>query len=133
MTDGPRPSPTDDDQVVARFRNWFWQPPRRHGEVCVDAEGRVTSFREKPDDPRSNLAGICVYLFPPAVTELLDEYLEGGGNADAPGHFIAWLTRRTRVRATAIEGTCHDLGNLETLEAVRNLFAEREGDSGARA
>lgn len=102
-------------------------PPRRHGEVELDGDGRVTSFREKPDDPRSPLAATSLYFFPPEVRALVGEYLAAGGNPDAPGHFVEWLVRRRPVYAARFEGRWFDVGSLESLAAARAAFGERYG------
>ena len=36
-------------------------------------------------------------MLTPAAQELLDDYLRGGANRDAPGHFLSRLTRATTV------------------------------------
>jgi len=100
-------------------------PPRRHGEVELDGEGRVTSFREKPADPRSPLVATSLYFFPPGVRALVDQYLGAGGNPDAPGHFVEWLVLRRPVYAARFEGRWFDVGSLESLAAARAAFRIR--------
>lgn len=98
-------------------------PPGRFGEVTVDAAGCITRFREKPDDPDSPLAATCTYVLPGARADtLVHEYLGGGGDADSPGRFIAWLASREPVRAAALIGTYFDIGNHETLAEARRTF-----------
>jgi glucose-1-phosphate thymidylyltransferase len=97
-------------------------PPRRHGEVTLAGDGTIARFREKPDVPESTLSAICLYFLTPAVRELLDEFLAGGGNPDAPGYFLEWLVARTPVLASRIEGRYFDIGNHETLAAARAAF-----------
>ena len=71
----------------------------RHGCVLLDAAGRIVDFEEKPERPKSNIASLAVYVLTPAARDLLDDYLRGGGNRDAPGHSLSWLTRaHHRVR-----------------------------------
>ena len=100
-------------------------PPGRHGEVRIDAAGRITAFREKPRDPATHLVATCIYAFPPAVRKLLDAYLAEGGEPDAPGHFLGWLCARTPVHAVVAEGPYFDIGSPETLEAARRAFGAR--------
>ncbi len=97
--------------------------PTRYNEVTLDSRGRVLRFREKPPDPRSGLAAIALYFFPPEVAELLERYLEEGGERDAPGHFVAWLVDRTPVSASRFEGGWFDIGSRESLERARSLFS----------
>ena len=97
-------------------------PPRRHGEVVVDAQDRIVAFREKPEQPRSPLASLCLYFFPPAVLGWVRDYLAGGGNPDAPGHFLAWLVPRQPVHAARIQVRLFDIGYLEALERARREF-----------
>ena len=97
----------------------------RYNEVQVDAEGNVTLFREKPERPESPLAAIAVYFFPPNIRTLLGVYLAGGGECDAPGHFIAWLVKEAPVRAVALEGLedrWHDIGDPESLARADTHF-----------
>jgi len=46
---------------------------KNYGIVVADAQGRVTSFQEKPDPAkaRSNLASTGIYIFEPAVLEMV--------------------------------------------------------------
>jgi len=91
-------------------------PGGKYSEVMLDASAtRVTRFREKPANPESNLSAIAVYLLPRELPALVREYLAGGGNPDAPGHFIAWLSERTPLEATRLDGRWIDIGSAEDL------------------
>jgi len=100
-------------------------PPRRYNEVVLDHAGQVQSFREKPDDPQSPLAAICLYFFPGDVRAALAGYLEEETNHDAPGYFVQWLHTVRPLAAARLDGGWHDIGNLETLERARQAYAER--------
>ena len=76
----------------------------RHGCVLLDAAGRIVDFEEKPERPKSNIASLAVYVLTPAAQDLLGDYLRGGGNRDAPGHFLSWLTRATTVYGYVTDG-----------------------------
>ena len=91
-------------------------PGGKYSEVTLDATGaRVTRFREKPTHPESNLSAIAVYLLPRELPALVRAYLDGGGNPDAPGHFIAWLSERMPLEATRLDGRWIDIGSAEDL------------------
>jgi glucose-1-phosphate thymidylyltransferase len=91
-------------------------PSGKYSEVTLDAAGaRVTRFREKPANPESNLSAIAVYLLPRELPALVRAYLDGGGNPDAPGHFIAWLSERMPLEATRLDGRWIDIGSAEDL------------------
>ena len=97
-------------------------PPNRYSEVVLDDNDRIASFREKPSDPRSDLSCICLYFFTEEIRRHLDEYLGAGGNPDAPGHFLAWLTPRMELSAARVEGAWFDIGSFETLEEARRQW-----------
>jgi glucose-1-phosphate thymidylyltransferase len=99
----------------------------RYNEVILDANGAVISFREKPPDPKSNLAAICLYFFPPGIRNRIEDYLTAQNNPDAPGYFIQWLVTQTPVQAMIFEHGWFDIGNLQTLEAARVHYAGRIG------
>lgn len=91
-------------------------PSGKYSEVMLDAAGaRVTRFREKPANPESNLSAIAVYLLPRELPTLVRDYLASGGNPDAPGHFIAWLSERTPLEAMRLDGRWIDIGSTEDL------------------
>lgn len=98
-------------------------PPGRYSEVILDGD-RVRRFREKPAAPESNLSAIAVYLLPKDLPELVRSYLDGGGNPDAPGHFLTWLSERRALEATPLTGSWLDIGSVEDLERAQAAFGE---------
>lgn len=100
-------------------------PPGRFGEVTVDDDSVVVGFREKPDDPKSPLAATCTYILDYVALPEAKRYLSEGGDADAPGSFVGWLSGRRTVHALPLRGAYFDIGNLETLEEARAAFAKR--------
>jgi glucose-1-phosphate thymidylyltransferase len=103
------------------------EDPERLGErgvVQVDATGRITSFQEKPESPKSTLTALPIYLFRPDALARIQEFLREGGDPDAPGTLVAWLVDRVRVEGWRSPGARVDVGTPEGLEAARRRFGD---------
>jgi glucose-1-phosphate thymidylyltransferase len=96
---------------------------KKYGNVSVDADGRITEFVEKPPQPRTTLAAMCLYYYPRAVLPLIDQYVTEGNNPDQPGRLVAWLYQRQPVYAHQIRGQWLDIGSFETIEQANREFA----------
>jgi glucose-1-phosphate thymidylyltransferase len=89
---------------------------KRYSVIAADAEGRITAFQEKPEQPESTLAGIALYFYPRAVLPLIREYLDAGNNPDQPGRLVEWMYERTPFYVWQVPGRWYDIGSPETLE-----------------
>lgn len=98
---------------------------KKTGVVEIDERGKVLSFEEKPEYPRSNLAAPPIYLYRSETLGAIQTYLDEGGNPDAPGHFIPWLITQKDVYAYQFEGSRYDIGTHESYWYVQQLFSER--------
>jgi glucose-1-phosphate thymidylyltransferase len=96
---------------------------KRYSSIGVDADGRVTSFEEKPEHPTSTLAGIALYFYPREVLPLVARYLAEGNNSDQPGRLVEWLYPRTPVYAWQVPGRWVDIGTPESLAEADRAFA----------
>ena len=114
-----------DASVIGVERDPDPEQLRLCGVVEVDREGRVTGFVEKPREPRTDILSPPIYIYHRRDLALVDVYLRQGGNADAPGHFVEWLHRRTAVWAHFLGGRRHDIGNLESLQKTDAEFKAR--------
>ena len=97
---------------------------KKYSAITLDANGVITSFEEKPADPKSTLTGIALYYFSRATIPLFTTYLAAGNNPDQPGRFIQWLYQRKSVHTHQIRGTWFDIGSKETLDEANTLFAK---------
>jgi len=84
---------------------------RKTGVIEMDGKGRVISFEEKPDHPRSTYACPPLYILKRETLELVSQYLALNENPDAPGHFIAWLASRRRLHAYLFEEPRYSIGD----------------------
>jgi glucose-1-phosphate thymidylyltransferase len=98
---------------------------KKYGVVTVDANGVITSFEEKPKEPKSDLAAIALYFYSKNILSLFTTYIAAGNNPDQPGLFLQWLFRRKPVKTFRITGQWLDIGSKETLEEANRLFAGR--------
>ena len=95
---------------------------KRTGVVEVNDNKIVTSFEEKPEHPKSNLAVPPFYIYQKETLPLIDQYIAEGNNPDAPGHFIPWLIKHKDVYAYEFSGQRYDIGTMESYEKVQALF-----------
>ncbi len=97
---------------------------KKYSAITLDDAGVITSFEEKPAQPKSTLTGIALYYFSRETVPLFKTYIGEGNNPDQPGRFIQWLYPRKRVKTYQIKGTWFDIGSKETLEEANELFQQ---------
>jgi glucose-1-phosphate thymidylyltransferase len=113
----------DTEVTVAVYDVGDIEAIKKYGNVAVDAEGIITRFEEKPQEPQGTLAAIALYYYSPAVLSLLKTYLVSGNDADQPGRFVQWLHTRRPVKTFQIKGLWLDIGSKETLENADKILA----------
>jgi glucose-1-phosphate thymidylyltransferase len=113
-----------DDVVLGVHDVGSIEQAKKYGVVDVDADGRVTSFIEKPAQPASTLIGIALYYYPKRYLGLVRQYIADGNNPDQPGRLIQWIYPRQTVRSWRIPGLWYDIGSKETLEEANRLFTK---------
>ena len=96
---------------------------RKTAVITAEADGRITSYEEKPAEPKGNLAVPPFYYYRAADAARIGEALADGCSADAPGSFAAWLSGHTEMRAWRMPGRRYDIGDLRSYEEVRRIFA----------
>lgn len=84
------------------------------GVVELDSDGKVISFEEKPENPKSDLGVPPFYLYKKDTLPLIDKYLKEGNNPDAPGHFVPWLKDQKPVYAYVFDAVRIDIGTPES-------------------
>ena len=97
---------------------------KKYSAITLDDQGVITSFEEKPKEPKSTLTGIALYYFSRDTIPLFKTYIDEGNNPDQPGRFIQWLYTRRRVQTHQIRGTWFDIGSKETLVEANELFRQ---------
>lgn len=97
---------------------------KKYSAITTDAEGVLTSFEEKPAEPKSTLTGIALYYFAKETIPLFTTYIAAGNNPDQPGRFIQWLYPRKRVKTYQVKGTWFDIGSKESLEEANSVFQQ---------
>ncbi|MDQ3889043.1 MAG: nucleotidyltransferase family protein [Actinomycetota bacterium] len=114
-----------DAPVLAVYDVGTLEAIRRYSAIEIDESGRITSFEEKPAEPRSTLTGIALYFYPRSALPLVRRYLEEGNNPDQPGRLVEWLYRRTPVYTWRVPGLWYDIGSEETLREADRMLGER--------
>ncbi len=96
----------------------------KYGIVKTDAAGQVTDFFEKPKDPPSTLASMGIYYLKANTLPFIAEYLAENKNPDAPGYYMDWLSKKTRLYAFRFLGKWFDIGDVKSYEAANTYFKQ---------
>ena len=96
---------------------------RKTAVITVDESGLITSYEEKPAEPKGSLAVPPFYYYRAGDVRRIPEALADGCSADAPGSFAAWLAAKTPMHAWKMPGQRFDIGDLSSYEDVKRRFA----------
>ncbi len=98
----------------------------KYGIVALGEDERVIEFIEKPENPKSTLAAMCVYFFPKKTLGLIKKYLAAGLNKDQPGNYISWLSENDRVYGFTIKDEWFDIGDKRQLRQADEVYKKKE-------
>lgn len=113
-----------DEPVLGVYDVGCFDEAKKYGVVAVKENGEISSFEEKPAQPKSTLIGIALYYYPAKTVARFAEYISEGNNPDQPGRFVQWLYQHTPVQTWSVPGTWFDVGSKETLEEAGKIFTQ---------
>jgi glucose-1-phosphate adenylyltransferase len=86
---------------------------KRFGIVVTDDDNRITDFQEKPEEPKSNLASMGIYIFKWSVLKDALVKLKNQSNCDFGKHIIPYcFGNDNRIFAYEYNGYWKDVGTL---------------------
>lgn len=99
--------------------------PQAFGIADIDGQGNVTNLVEKPDDPPSNLALIGMYVFSPAVFDVIDD-LEPSwrGELEITDAIQSLLEDGHDIDSHVVTGWWKDTGKPEDILEANHLVLE---------
>lgn len=98
---------------------------RKTAVITITDTGLITSYEEKPKEPKGELAVPPFYIYKAADIKRIPEALEDGCGYDAPGSFAAWLSKHVDMHAWVMQGHRYDIGDIASYEAVKEVFASK--------
>jgi glucose-1-phosphate thymidylyltransferase len=99
---------------------------KQYSEVNLDKSNRVISFIEKPPNPKTTLAAICMYLFPKTELNLVEKYINEGNNPDQPGRYVQWLSQHKEVYGYVFSEPWYDIGDLNQYNEANRDYVRRK-------
>jgi len=87
--------------------------------ITLDSNDLITSYEEKPREPKGNLAVPPFYCYRACDVKRIQEALDNGCGYDAPGSFAAWLSKKTPMHAYLMQGKRYDIGDINSYEYVK--------------
>ena len=106
--------------------DWAWiglkevHDPGRYGVAELDGDN-VVSIVEKPKEPKSNLAVVGIYIYPPDVFNVIKTLKPSGRGeleiTDVNNHYLS----QGRMGYSVLEGYWTDAGTLDSLDVANEL------------
>jgi glucose-1-phosphate thymidylyltransferase len=114
----------DKKQATCVMRYHEEDPDRliKSGVVETDIDDRITNMEEKPVNPKSNWCTPPFYIYSKDDVPLIQKAIDEDCDTDAPGNFLVWLSKQTRVYAMKMPGKRYDIGNLESYKQAGEQF-----------
>ena len=90
--------------------------------ITMDENNLITSYEEKPKEPKGHLAVPPFYFYRAADIHRIQEALDAGCGYDSPGSFAAWLSGQTPMHAYVMLGKRYDIGDMKSYETVQAVY-----------
>lgn len=107
---------------VMRFYEPSLEKLKKCGVLTVDENDLVIDMEEKPDNPKSHWCCPPFYYYIKEDVKRVREGIESGCGTDAPGSYIAWLCKQTKVHAIQMPGNRYDIGTIESYEKAKQEY-----------
>jgi len=95
---------------------------QKTGVITTDAQDLITSYEEKPAEPKGNLAVPPFYYYKAQDVARIDEALQAGCGYDAPGSLAVWLSGVAPMHAWRMPGPRYDIGDVQSYEYVKSIY-----------
>jgi len=96
---------------------------KTYGCVEINKDGKVLTFEEKPEHPKSTYAATFIYLLKKQDVQILERCVKDGVKLDNGGDFIRYLVSKTDVHAFVFSERWFDIGTVEQLKAAEAHLA----------
>ncbi|MBE8538588.1 sugar phosphate nucleotidyltransferase [Geoglobus acetivorans] len=107
--------------LIALYDVGDYDLARRYGIAILNGE-KIVSFEEKPEKPKSTLAGIGIYALDRETKDMLGDYVRGE-RKDNLGDFISWLIDRREVYGFVFDnGNWYDVGNPDSYLGAMKVY-----------
>lgn len=107
---------------IMRFYQSDIEKLKKAGVACVDADDLIIDMEEKPKNPKCNWCTPPFYFLLEEDVKLIKKGIEEGCGTDAPGSFIAWLSKQVPVHAMLMPGNRYDIGDIISYEEVKREY-----------
>ena len=97
---------------------------RKTAVITMNEDGKITSYEEKPAEPKGNYAVPPFYFYKAEDLSRIQEALDAGCGYDAPGSFAAWLSSQKTMHAFVMPGKRYDIGDVASYENVKKIFSK---------
>ncbi|HUD77794.1 MAG TPA: glucose-1-phosphate thymidylyltransferase [Streptosporangiaceae bacterium] len=99
--------------------------PGRFGVAELDEAGTLIGLEEKPSQPKSNLALVGIFMFSPAVHDVVPGLTPSWrGELEITEAIQALIDTGRMVQSVVISGFWHDTGNVTDMLEVNRLVLE---------
>ncbi len=95
---------------------------KKSAALVIDDNDLILDMEEKPAEPKSNWCCPPFYYYTMDDAKKIQEGIAAGCETDAPGSYVAWLSKETRMHAMEMPGKRYDIGNLESYEKVQEEY-----------
>ena len=93
------------------------------GVMALDDNNMISSFEEKPVEPKSTLVSTLFYVLPYEILPVLEKCCVDGLH-DAAGNLVSELIKKDSVYGVAHDGYWFDIGTHETYEQAQKHFSD---------
>ncbi len=99
--------------------------PSRFGVAELDPSGRLIGLEEKPEQPKSDLALVGIFMFSPAIHDVIPDLVPSWrGELEITEAIQALIDSGRVIRSVVISGFWHDTGNVTDMLEVNRLVLE---------
>jgi glucose-1-phosphate thymidylyltransferase len=97
-----------------------------YGVAILNRKQQILDFEEKPVNPKSTLAAMCLYYFPRQKLKLLKKCINSSRLCfDNLGAYISWLTKHDLVYGFIFKKMWFDIGRIQTYRKLNNILKLR--------